>query len=526
MKKTVQINIAGIMLHIDEDAYLVLNNYLDSLKRHFSGNDEGQEIIQDIEYRLIELLQMKLNDQKQVVNIADVNESIDILGHPEDFNQDAGDDETVYTPGERARRFYRDLDNNIAGGVCAGLAAYFNTAPLVFRILFVVLSFPLAGFPALAYILLWIFMPAAETTAQKVEMRGGDFSISDIERSVKREYENIKDNVKDFKNKRAYAHTKNAVGRAGDGVGEIVRFLGRLIMIVVGASFILAGISMVIGFFSMIFFSDMLFFLDHGVRFNGFEHTFMVPDFFNAFMDPNTALVFIMCAFIVIAAPVIALIYWGLKLVIRFDANDRLISLIGGIAWLLSVITVAVILFMEARKFAFSTNVEEHQSFTANAGEIFFINSTEPTDEYSEIEVWDNNLDVYMNAHKPERLYFPADIKLKKSEDNEFRILVERTARGASNKQAIDHANAIEFDWHLEGNRLFISPMFELKGTRLYHFPDIDVNIYVPEGMKICVDKELEKSIDYAYTDGYVWNSEIAGECWMMTDDGLVASDE
>ena len=86
MKKAVQINIKGRYFHIDEDAYQVLNEYLDSLRAHFEKEKEGgSEIIEDIEQRMTELFESRLTDSKQVISIEDVREIIKILGRIEDF---------------------------------------------------------------------------------------------------------------------------------------------------------------------------------------------------------------------------------------------------------------------------------------------------------------------------------------------------------------------------------------------------------------------------------------------------------
>jgi hypothetical protein len=119
MKKTVSININGIFFHIDDNAFLTLDNYLDSIRRHFEGSEGQDEIIGDIEARIAEIFQTRINDQKQVIAIEDVNEVISILGKPEDIGG-AEVPENGNTPKDRRkrRRLYRDADNRILGGVC------------------------------------------------------------------------------------------------------------------------------------------------------------------------------------------------------------------------------------------------------------------------------------------------------------------------------------------------------------------------------------------------------------------------
>src|SRR5680860_1226963 len=108
MKKTFTINISGTVFHIEEDAYEVLQKYLVNLKNHFGAGEEGKEIISDIEARIAEIFSEKSTDEKKVVTIDWVNEIVEIMGTPEDFAEEEGDDEPTATEAKRKRRLYRD----------------------------------------------------------------------------------------------------------------------------------------------------------------------------------------------------------------------------------------------------------------------------------------------------------------------------------------------------------------------------------------------------------------------------------
>ena len=194
MKKTLSINLRGSVFNIDDDAYQLLRNYLNLIERHFGNEEESKEIISDIESRIAELFKERITDFKQVITIMDVEEIIDIMGQPEEII-DPGDSDQ-YGKRERFgpsgyRRMYRDPDNRILGGVCSGMAAYWGTDPLIIRIIFVVATLIfLSG--AVIYLILWVVLPEAKTTAQKLEMRGEPVNISNIGKAVKKEFENIK----------------------------------------------------------------------------------------------------------------------------------------------------------------------------------------------------------------------------------------------------------------------------------------------------------------------------------------------
>lgn len=194
MKLTVNINLGGYAFNVDEDAYERLRQYLKTIEREFSGETSSAEIITDIEGRVAELFKMRLTAYKQVINMKDVEEVMDILGSPE-LISGSGSAESEPRTASSSRRIYRDPDRRIFGGVCAGLAAYLNMDALIIRIIFAVLILA-GGFGILIYLVLWVVLPEARTTAQKLEMRGDPVNIENIRESVKREFDTVKKKMK------------------------------------------------------------------------------------------------------------------------------------------------------------------------------------------------------------------------------------------------------------------------------------------------------------------------------------------
>lgn len=176
MKKTFTINIQGSVFHIDEDAYEVLQKYMIQIKNHFDNVEDGQEILSDIEFRLSELFTEK---DQSVITLEKVNDVIQIMGEPEMFDDDIKPIQKI------KKRFYRDPKHKVIGGVCGGLAAYFNITPLMVRLLTVLLFFISAGSAIIAYIILWISAPKAINSTQKLEMRGENVTIKNIQKYYK-----------------------------------------------------------------------------------------------------------------------------------------------------------------------------------------------------------------------------------------------------------------------------------------------------------------------------------------------------
>lgn len=176
MKKTISINLSGQNFLIEEEAYEKLENYLESITRHCGAGADSAEVIADIENSMADKLKSNLTAYKEVINVKDVDALIGIMGTVEDFDREVGNSETTdadetSASGKTKRKLYRDMDNAIIGGVAAGLGAYFDVDPVLFRIAFCALVFA-GGSGFLIYILLWIAMPEAKTAHQKLEMQG------------------------------------------------------------------------------------------------------------------------------------------------------------------------------------------------------------------------------------------------------------------------------------------------------------------------------------------------------------------
>ncbi|UII32376.1 PspC domain-containing protein [Fulvivirga ulvae] len=173
MKKNISINISGIIFHIEEDAFEKLRDYLDSINRYFSSFEGSQEIIADIESRIAEIFLAKLNEGKQIINAEDVDSLIATMGSIKDFQaveeQDTPDDEEKTENSQEgsqqawsdtgSKKMYRDEKRKLLGGVCAGMAHYFNIDPLWIRLITLILFLGSYGGLVLAYIILWIVLP-------------------------------------------------------------------------------------------------------------------------------------------------------------------------------------------------------------------------------------------------------------------------------------------------------------------------------------------------------------------------------
>lgn len=220
MQRIIQINIAGRLIPIEEDAYLMLREYMQSLERHFANEEGKAEIIQDMEYRIAELFTIRLQAGNPCIDREDVQKVMDTLGSPYKLGAENAEPNNPYLPTvyqsrynnndyRENRRLYRNPNDKMLGGVCSGLAAYFDIDPVIVRLVMVVL-FLSAGIGLLAYIIAWIVIPMARTPEELANMTGGDPLTFDIlKRNVSAELDDLRkrtdeltNELKDFFNKK------------------------------------------------------------------------------------------------------------------------------------------------------------------------------------------------------------------------------------------------------------------------------------------------------------------------------------
>ncbi len=184
MKKNISINISGIIFHIEEDGYDILRKYLDSINAYFASFEDNSEILADIESRIAELFLSKLSEGKQVITRDDVNSLINTMGSVSDFKaaeeQNTAGGELAGTfsesksssgQGSASKKLYRDQRRKILGGVCAGLAHYFNIDPVWPRLLFALLVLGSYGGLIIVYIILWILLPASDDLKEEADVK-------------------------------------------------------------------------------------------------------------------------------------------------------------------------------------------------------------------------------------------------------------------------------------------------------------------------------------------------------------------
>ena len=515
MKKTVKINLSGIIFHFDEDAYEKLSAYLEKIHHHFKNTEEGSEIISDIELRMAELLQSKLTDHKQVITIGDVTEVIESMGDPEDFSDD--EEKSEYSAGKTTgKKLYRDPDNSILGGVAGGIGAYLNIDPVWIRLIFVLLILAY-GFIAVAYILLWIFVPRAETYSQKLEMKGEKVTISNIEKNVKKEYEEVRGNFRKFQHSDQYKNMTNAMNEMFQILGKILKIAFKILVILIGISLILAGIAAI---FSVL-----------GVTFIEFPFPYLfdmdeVPFhlLLKSIFPPTALTLLIISLLLIISIPILFIIYAGVKLVTNFKAKDKAIILSGVIIWIAALIYLPGNIMGQFRNLGVqSYHLQEQIMDVRGTGNLILHLDDSDTPEYyiNNYPFWHSERSL-QGIDKEGNIYLAPSIDIQKSSDQHYRINVKKLSRGKSFENASEYAEEINYNWAMEDSTIALASHFKIPTNNKYRLQKVKVLLKIPEGKRITIHEDVENYLEYIENEQNMNISEMGGKTWRMAEDKLI----
>lgn len=486
MNKTTSINLGGYFFHIDEDAFRKLSNYFDAVKRSLSP-DGREEIINDIESRISELFTEKLGTTKQVIGLKEVDDIISIMGQPEDYKIEdettKNDFQTNYSKTSSAKKLYRDKENSFLGGVLSGLGHYLGVDPLWLRIIMVILFFGF-GTGLIVYIILWILIPKAVTTSQKLEMKGEPINISNIEKKVKESFNEISDKFSNLDHDKIASNAKTGAEKIGNTISEIVISFFNVISKIIGGFIVLftsmALISVIIGGIAMMFFTAM-------------PDNFLYNHIHTPFSFETPIWLQGLLLIIVVDIPLFFLLILGLKLLttrIKSIGNTINYSLLA--IWIIGLASVMFLTIKEISQNAYTGKDIEKVAINIKPSDtlnIKFISNnlySKDNNEYENFEVIHNEAD--------KAIIFSNTVSIKIVETNESNafLQIEKTAEGSSIKKAKETAEKINYNVKIENNNLILDNYWITDLANKKHDQEVELFLYLPKGTLFKVDKNFK----------------------------------
>jgi phage shock protein PspC (stress-responsive transcriptional regulator) len=525
MNKTIIININGIVFHIEEDAYEILKNYMTDVKRHFSNSADSLEITTDIENRIAEMFSEVLEkENKQVIVEQDVNQVVEQMGSVADFESAEGENNNQspnFAYNTEGRRLFRDPDDHLVGGVCAGIANYFDINAVWVR-LFFALFIPVGGSGFLLYIILWIVVPKAVTRADKMAMKGEKQNLQGFAKNFEEELSSMRQNLSNFGHE-----AKPFVYKARDFFGDFFHHLGiffqgagKVLIKLIGIFILLAGfaaaIALIVG---------LIAFVGFGAGRPGNFFPFRIVQ--NEFADK----VYI-TAFLVAFIPVITIILVVIKGIFNVGSIGKSTGTVLLVVWLcaLGVLiyysTRIAAGFRDSASFTETVNLKptKDNTYFLKLNDIKYFSHDDSVkldikNHFRNMIVTDDDYNGFHDEPRSVTLYVEkSDVKQPVLEES-FR------ANGANYEEALFNARNTTYIFSQLDTVLRFDYTLRKRPNRSWHAEEVVLTLKVPVNAKVIIDQKLDNYLQnynlYNCRDLNKTDNKATYSIYTMTDNGL-----
>ncbi|MBE7173466.1 MAG: PspC domain-containing protein [Williamsia sp.] len=594
MKKIININFQGRIVPIEETAYEILMQYVESLRRYFANEEGRDEIINDIESRIGELFSNRLK-ATSVITDEDVNTVIASIGRPEDFDEAegtqsagsstaAGGNQYSYQQqnGTRSRRLYRSANDKILGGVAAGLANYFGIDPAITRVLFVLFFFigggglliyiilwivlpihnlatnirkrlyrnpenkmvggvaagiaayfnievwiprliflspfilgvlkgilhrsighdfddflfnGLGGTIFMTYIVLWIVLPEANSSTEKLEMRGERVDLETIKKTVKEDLENLRGKAATMGGElkeRAQAigadlksTSQNFATEAGPVVRRSASGIGHVLGILFKAFFLFIAGAIAFGLIMVLI--TLLF---GGIGAFPFKD-FVLDGFGENLLAWLTLLLFL-------GVPIIALLTWLIRRITGVRSRKNYLGYAFGSLWIIGLVSAILLAVSIARDFRSRTSVREEIFVSQPPTGKLLVKVSDSRVKYYDSDWFgfdDEDL-PFFSKNQDSILINTVRVRVRKSPDSLYHAYGVKISSGSNPGLAENLANRISFRVAQNDSLLYLPKGFTITRNDKFRNQQFLLTIEVPVGKRVEVDRSV---------DGYGW---------------------
>ena len=509
MDKTHNISLGGLAFAIDDAAYNILRKYLNDIRISLHNSGGVDEIMADVEYRMAELLRERMS-AREVVNQADVDYLIGVMGKPEDYyTEDITEEQTTNSAGSgtyshrysgvKNKKLFRDPDNKTLGGVCSGLGHYFGIDATWVRIITVVLLFvdpiffSVGSTVFIAYFILWLVVPEAKTTSDKLLMRGEPVNFDSIKDFFGNSPENVRNNLKDFGN-----DARRVASDSGSAIGNILRFLVKLfgifvlgILLIVALSLLIAFVAAILGLGGAVFGAGIA-----GISLNSYFPYVFEGDWEQWVAYISLGLVMIL--------PAIGLILLILRLVSNRYRVPRVVGFGLPLFWLAGLVGLTVITVITLRHFQQSAHETKTVNLPTTANTLLI--------EQQEDDLnWDEN---ELLAMRPGYLGFEVEdnIHVKKSETGNAYMELRFTSKGKTVENALQHLKALDYKYEVKDSVVKLDDhLFIKENVGKWRNQKVRTVLYLPEGKQV---KFKNLDVHGPGDDDNYWDYESSGNIY------------
>ena len=452
MNKTVSISLAGFSFIIEEQAYEKLNAYLQALRNSLE-KDEADEVMYDIEIRIAEIFRENL-DKREVVNSDDVEKVIAQLGTPEAIEGQSEENAGRETSQEKTKKeLFRDMKRGKIAGVCAGLAQYFGMDISLMRIIWILVFIFSVGFVSVvAYVILWVVVPEAETASDFLKMQGRPINFDSLKEAGQR--------VSSF-----YNENKSEIVKTGAGIWKVIRIILGGIMALITINVLVSLVSFILVFFGAWDFQ----------LFGKYQDLEEFNFFFNT--DENTRYAFMAIVIIGILIPAIVFMALSIKL---FSPKTKIRYagfLVGTLFALLMIFGVYFGLSVQKKELIYSGNNVQEERVSINT------QSNVLTLDLKRVEIPQNfrayGDDIFSDKKKIYKEDYPDVYITRRNDVKQPYIMIRKKADG------YNIPIGLSVPVEVSGNAVLLPNYISYSYDQRFRDYDVDYELVIPETMEI-----------------------------------------
>lgn len=515
-----------MFFHIDEEAYNSLQRYLNAIKRSFTDSQGRDEIIADIEARVAELFSERIKTERQVISMKEVQDVIEIMGQPEDYlvDDEIFEDEPKNNYQRRTysshRKLYRDYDNKFLGGVCAGLAQYFGIDALWIRLLAIIVVLAGVGSPILVYIILWIIIPKANTTSEKLAMAGKPANISNIEQKIREGLDDVQEKLNDVNFDQVGQKAKSGASSFFDTIGSILlvflkifaKFFG-VIFIIIAASILISVIMSALGvsFFNFDILSgeESIYYRDLGM------------------LNETPRWILGLLLLFALGIPAVILFILGMKILVK---NSKSIGMPAKITlfvlWIGSCVGIGFLISSVALHHNIETSVSQKEELAIVANDTIKIKMVRNEDFNRSLRRYYDDYDVEYDEEGNVVLFSRAVRLIVRQTDSETgRIRINQSAGGINHTAARKRAQAINYKYTFENNTLKLDGYFLFNPEDKHNQQEVEINLYLPKGTIVYADENTKPFHRNSTGSGDILGTGEEGNYYLVIDNDLKCLD-
>jgi phage shock protein PspC (stress-responsive transcriptional regulator) len=408
---------------------------------------------------------------------------------------------------KKLKKLYRDPDNRVLGGVSSGLSKYFDTDLTVIRIIFIVLFLGF-GVGFLAYIILWIITPEANSITDKMQMKGEPVTLSNIDSNIKQKKEEKLVEKGEGAFTTVLLFPFRLVGKILSGISKafspLMVFLVGIIRVFTGSIISIVGLSVM---FAMVVTAGVFLgiYSEGDQWFNWGDWGYLPYEIVHDTV-PGIGIAFLLVAIFI---PFLYVFVAGLTVIAKRKVMSSALgwSILG--FWLISILGATATLPNIVRDFRDEGIYRSSEEFTMNEASM------------GDTVIIDINRDYRYERfeRRGSNDFDLIELDLRGSAGDQFKLEKRIISRGRNQRDAEYNAEMIEYDMDVDSNKINFDTHYNFKQGGKFRAQELDLVLYIPENVPFQVKRGMSDIMRH-FIRGYDW-WEIYRNTWMFTDDGL-----